>query len=147
MRHGSTLLLVSTLFVTGAGSGTAGDAGLSADHLGMRTAPLLLLTRPDVRADLSITAEQAASADRAIQDLYRRAEALKGQGNTPQVVAAREAIVLLDLNGTELTAKLPGRVRLKPGQTVAISADPDELHLFDAATEARIDASIGAISR
>ena len=83
------------------------------------------------------------------EHLILKAQGEPGDPATVTVIEStgNEAIVLLDLNGTELTAKLPGRVRLKPGQTVAISADPDELHLFDAATEARIDASMGAISR
>lgn len=91
MRHGSTFALWALL--GGAASlGWADEAGLPTSRLGQRAAPMLLLTRPDVRADLGLSPEQADAADRAIQDLYRRAEAVRGQADTPQAAAARKAI-------------------------------------------------------
>jgi hypothetical protein len=59
--------------------------------LGRRTAPLLLLSRADVRDDLSLTAEQIAGADRAIASLYARAAATKGMKGG-QIEADRKAI-------------------------------------------------------
>lgn len=82
--------------VLGAIAGTlpvrAQEPGLSAERLGSRAAPILLLTRGDVRADLALSPDQADAADAAIRELYRRAETLRGQSNGPQVIAARKAI-------------------------------------------------------
>ena len=50
-----------------------------------------------------------------------------------------EAIVSLDLAGTAVKAKIPGRARLKLGDAVRVSADPRELHLFDLASDERLD--------
>jgi hypothetical protein len=60
-------------------------------RLGLRTAPLLLLSRPDIRADLGLDARQTAEADRAIAELYNRAAALRGK-NGPEAIDARKAI-------------------------------------------------------
>lgn len=94
MHPGSTRwrTLTMALCLSASSLCLADGPGLSSDRLGTRTAPLLLLTRSDVRSDLRLSAEQAALADQAIQDLYRRAESIRGQGNTPQIVAARRAI-------------------------------------------------------
>jgi multiple sugar transport system ATP-binding protein len=66
----------------------------------------------------------------------------QGRGNTATVTLVEstgdEAIVSLDIAGGAVKAKVPGRVRLKLGDTVTISADPTELHLFDATTDERI---------
>jgi hypothetical protein len=59
--------------------------------LGRRTVPLLLLTRADVRADLDLSAEQVAGADRAIATLHARAAATMGQKGD-KVEAERKAI-------------------------------------------------------
>lgn len=65
---------------------------LSDDRLGTRTAPLLLLTRPEIQADLQLTPAQVASAQEAVADLHRRAEGLRGMGNGQDAAAARRAI-------------------------------------------------------
>jgi hypothetical protein len=90
MRQTMTGALLGAL--VGATALHAQGPGLSDDRLGSRAAPILLLTRGDVRADLGLSTDQIAAADAAIRDLYRRAEALRGQGNSPQVLAARKAI-------------------------------------------------------
>jgi hypothetical protein len=90
MRHATTAALLGAMI--GATALRAQGPGLSDDRLGTRAAPLILLTRPDVRADLDLSVEQATDADAAIRDLYRRAEALRGQGDSAQVLAARRAI-------------------------------------------------------
>ena len=61
------------------------------NRLGYRQAPLLLLSRPDVRADVGLDATQAADAERALTDLYVRALPLKGKTG-PEADAARYAI-------------------------------------------------------
>jgi hypothetical protein len=60
-------------------SSLAGPPPLTNDRLGIRTAPLLLLSRPDVRAEVGLDAAQAADADRALQELYDQAAALRGK--------------------------------------------------------------------
>jgi len=70
----------------------------------------------------------------------------QGEPGNPATVAliestGNEAIVLLDLGGNTLKAKLPGRVKLRIGDVVSVSADPAELHFFDAATEQRVNAA------
>ena len=52
---------------------------LTDDRLGIGTAPLLLLSRPDVRAEVGLDASQAAEADHTLNELYQQALALKGQ--------------------------------------------------------------------
>ena len=61
------------------------------ERLGVRTAPLLLLSRPDVCADLRLNPRQLDEAEEAITDLYIRAAALRGQVGQP-AIAGRKAI-------------------------------------------------------
>jgi N-methylhydantoinase A/oxoprolinase/acetone carboxylase beta subunit len=68
-----------------------GQAPLPDSRFGTRTAPLLLLGRPDVRADLGLGPKQVEESDHAIGTLYARAAALKGKTG-PEVVKAREQI-------------------------------------------------------
>jgi hypothetical protein len=71
---------------------TAQAFRLSDARLGTRTAPLLLLSRPEIQADLKLSAQQAAAAQGAIADLHRQAEALRGRGDGQDAAAARRAI-------------------------------------------------------
>lgn len=69
----------------------------------------------------------------------------EGQTGNPATVTliestGNEAVVLLDAGGDVLKARVPGRVRLRVGQIVSVSADQSELHFFDATTEERIRA-------
>jgi hypothetical protein len=59
-------------------------------RLGYRQAPLLLLTRADIRTELGLSPEQVASAERALADLYPKVAALKGKG--PEAVPERRVI-------------------------------------------------------
>src|SRR5262249_11908068 len=68
-----------------------GQAPLPDSRFGTRTAPLLLLSRPDVRADLGLGPKQVEESDQAIGALYARAAALKGKTG-PEVIKAREQI-------------------------------------------------------
>jgi hypothetical protein len=59
--------------------GVAGPPQPGDERLGIPTAPLLLLSRPDVRAEIGLDAIQAADADKTVGELYQQALALKGQ--------------------------------------------------------------------
>jgi hypothetical protein len=67
------------------------DAPLPDSRLGIRTVPLLLLSRPDVRADLGLNPAQTAEARRAISELHAKAAALRGKSGA-EAIAARRAI-------------------------------------------------------
>jgi hypothetical protein len=73
-----TFLLLCEAFGLLPALGLASPPQLSDDRLGVRTAPLLLLSRPDVRAELRLDAAQSAEADKALAELYEQALALKG---------------------------------------------------------------------
>src|SRR5262249_18534885 len=60
-------------------------------RLGIRTAPLLLLSRQDVRADVGLDAAQGAEAERALEELYTQAVALKGKSG-PEALARKRSI-------------------------------------------------------
>jgi hypothetical protein len=88
-------LALSSAVAVAAGStpcrGADGAVALPDERLGIRTAPLLLLSRPDVRDDLGLSPEQAAEAERAITELYIRASAARGKTG-PEGVEARKLI-------------------------------------------------------
>jgi hypothetical protein len=91
MRRGiaSTLALTAALalFTPRARAGE----GLPDARLGIRATPMLLLTRSDVQADLRLSPEQVADAERTIDDLRDKAKALKGR-NDNEAVALRGEI-------------------------------------------------------
>ncbi len=66
-------------------------SALTDERFGIRTPPILLLSRPDVRADLGLTPKQTEDAQVEIANLYVRAAALKGQTG-PSAVAARKQV-------------------------------------------------------
>ena len=75
-------LLTGLLFLALSARSTTGLAdgeGLPNDRLGRSTAPLLLLSRPDVRRDLRLSEAQSRKAEQAIEALYTRAQGLKGK--------------------------------------------------------------------
>lgn len=80
MRQGATLALV-TLGLIGIAPAPAPAASWSLPDrsMGARITPLLLLSRADIRDDLQLGPELAGDVDRAIADLYKQANALKGQ--------------------------------------------------------------------
>ncbi|GAC1470399.1 MAG: hypothetical protein NVSMB9_15480 [Isosphaeraceae bacterium] len=92
----SSLTLISCALLMHAKS-SGGEPNTSArqplpdERLGLRTAPILLLSRPDVREDLGLGTTLAEDAERALADLYIRARALKGQKGD-RAVAARKAV-------------------------------------------------------
>jgi hypothetical protein len=88
---GATLIAAFLVHLISFARANAGEPEYPASRLGVRTAPLLLLSRPDVRAELALSPEQVASAERTMSDLYVRGAALKGKRG-PEIVAARLAI-------------------------------------------------------
>jgi hypothetical protein len=68
----------------------AEDALLPDSRLGMRIAPMLLLSRPDVQADLKLSPELAAAADHEIRELRSRAGELKGKSDADTISARRQ---------------------------------------------------------
>jgi hypothetical protein len=73
------LMFLSIALARDPASSRAGPPPLTDDRLGIGTAPLLLLSRSDVRAEVGLDASQAADADRTLNELYQQALALKGQ--------------------------------------------------------------------
>lgn len=61
------------------------------EAIGARLSPVLLLSRPDVRAELAISPEQAEAVERAIAELLAQASSLRGRSG-PDAVAARRAV-------------------------------------------------------
>ena len=95
MRHGSTRLGLTVILAMVGVSAFAGDDDeppLPDSRLGHRTTPLLLLSRPDVRADLELTADQTESARRAIRNFYVQAMPLRGKPNTPETIRERRVV-------------------------------------------------------
>lgn len=96
MRQGPTRLgLVVVLALSGASTWARPvdeEPPLPDSRLGHRTTPLLLLSRPDVRADLGLSADQVESARRAICAFYVQAAPLRGKPNTPETIRERRAV-------------------------------------------------------
>jgi len=90
---------------------SAGSDGLPDDRLGRRTAPLLLLSRDDVRQDLGLTQPQGTEVDKAIIEFYSRAWELKGKKG-PAADAERKKIDQEQVTwiNTHLTAKQRARL-------------------------------------
>ena len=59
--------------------------------MGIRTAPILLLSRPDVQADLKLEETKVTSVQKLIEELTQRGQALRGQTGAT-AVAGRKAI-------------------------------------------------------
>ena len=89
MRQGATIALVPLGFSIMLGQALAGAWALPDESRGARVAPLLLLSRPEVREDLQLAPEQAAEADKAIADLRHKAAALKGKTGEAAVAQRR----------------------------------------------------------
>lgn len=71
--------------------GRSEDWSLPDARMGIRTAPILLLSRPDVQADLKLDEAKIASARKAIDELTNRAQALRGKTGAA-VIDERRAI-------------------------------------------------------
>ncbi len=86
----------------------------------------------------------AEGAPRAVSVGVRPEDVLVGSGAfTGRVRVAEpsghECIVLMEIGGAELTARLPGDARLAVGDTVPFDLRVDRMHLFDAPTGRRLN--------
>ena len=92
MRHGATPILAALLIGVAMSPRAcrADPQPLPDSRLGIPTAPLLLLSRPDVRADIGLDPKQAEAAERAITELYARASSVKQMKGKQASVARRE---------------------------------------------------------
>jgi hypothetical protein len=72
------------------GAGSIALAQLPDDRIGIRTAPILLLTRPDVSADIGLSAEQTDAAAKAIQEFQKQAFACKSKSDGVVVLARKQ---------------------------------------------------------
>ncbi len=75
----------------GAAPVVAGEWALPDSRIGVRTAPLLLMTRPDVQADLGLNSKQIESLHRAVVEIGGRAARIPG-GSGAEAIAARRAV-------------------------------------------------------
>jgi hypothetical protein len=82
-------LSLLALSMIAAGPPSAGEGALPDSRLGIRTVPLLLLSRADVRADLRLDETQTADALAAIGQMYAKASRLKGMKGDAAVEARR----------------------------------------------------------
>ena len=93
MRHGSTLRFLAlcglALAVHPARAQDGGGWALPDESRGARVAPILLLSRPEVRADLRLRPDQAADVDRVIADIFRKAAQVKGRTDAAAVELRR----------------------------------------------------------
>ena len=112
MRQGSDrcLMLAEVLLLTLVSFGamsTADAAGqpIPDDRLGIATAPLLLLSRPEVVADLELSAVQSLASEEAISRLYVRARSIRGKTGAAAIAARKlvdqEQIQWLEANLTD----------------------------------------------
>ena len=97
MRHGSTLALVAACWLTcspvpaRAGSGPDGAAGptpgwnLPDASRGARVAPILLLSRPEIQAELHMKPDQVSDVARVIADARHKAIQLRGRTDAAAV--------------------------------------------------------------
>ena len=97
MRQGQGPTILSIMFCliglhsAGQSMAMAGEWSLPDTRVGIRTAPLLLLSRPDVQADLRLEPVQISGIHDTINELTRRALALRGKTG-PAVMTERRAI-------------------------------------------------------
>ena len=83
----------------------AGGEPIPDNRRGIATAPLLLLTRPEVVSDLELTEAQSAAAEEAITRLYARARSIRGKTGEAAIAARKlvdqEQIQWLEANLSE----------------------------------------------
>jgi hypothetical protein len=89
MRQGTTFALVPLYLGIVLSPAFAGPWSLPDESRGVRVAPLLLLSRPDIRDDLQLPAALAPEVEKAIGDLFEKAAALKGKTGEAAVAGRR----------------------------------------------------------
>jgi multiple sugar transport system ATP-binding protein len=75
---------------------------------------------------------------RPVDGLAPPRTSLRGQVDVVEPVGS-EVLVTMRERDTELVARLPPSTRVQPGDALALAYDPDAVHLFDAASEQRIE--------
>ena len=91
MRQGPMLALVPVCLGLLIAPAFAGSWALPDDSRGTRVAPMLLLTRADVREDLLFPPDQVGELEKAVDDLHKKAAALKGKTGA-EAVGLRKAV-------------------------------------------------------
>ncbi|WP_422926911.1 hypothetical protein [Singulisphaera sp. PoT] len=93
-RDGKLFLGITFVLLAGLANTSRGQVPvLPNSHLGHRTAPILLLTRADVRAELGLTPELAQECNQLCERLHRKVRSLAGRTDAA-VLEARKAIDL-----------------------------------------------------
>jgi hypothetical protein len=90
-RAWSGLLGIFVALASSPGLALGQEGSVPETRLGTRIAPILLLSREDVRSELAMNPTQVESAWSTIASLHQRALALRGKSG-PMVLAEREAI-------------------------------------------------------
>jgi hypothetical protein len=98
-----TLLVLSAVVCFGAAQAPTDPPALPEARLGVRTAPILLLSRPDVRSDLQLSQSLAPEIERVVTDLWCKADELRGKKDGDAVNARR---LIDDAQQQWLTANL-----------------------------------------
>lgn len=83
-------LVLVVSFAIAAPTSFGEEWSLPDSRMGIRTAPILLLTRADVQADLGLDEARIASARKAVDGLTDRAQALRGKTGAAVIDARRE---------------------------------------------------------
>ena len=152
MRHGSTLALVASCWLTlspgsdrvEAGSGPAPapspapgptESWILPDwSQGFRVAPILLLSRDDVRADLRLKPEQVADAARVITDARQKANQLMGRTDSAAIDLRRsvdeEQRLWLETRLTEDQVERLSQIDLRWEGKAAIATRPGVAELL-----------------
>lgn len=151
MRHGPTLALVASFWLASAGPGpawAAPDGGpepapawsLPDASRGHRVAPILLLSRPEVQAELRMKPDQVVAAARVIADARHKAAQLRGRSDQAAVELRRgvdeEQRLWLETKLTEdqverlgeldLQWEGPAAIADRPALAESLSLSPDQ---------------------
>jgi hypothetical protein len=125
-------------------AGPASTPGVPDSRFGIRTVPILLLTRADVRADVGLTAEQGQAAEAAIQTFHKQALACVGRTG-PAIILARKQIdesqtrwLREHLSETQLVRLLqidlqwegPSALVSRPSVSLALGLSPGQVELL-----------------
>lgn len=90
MTHGWAVILLTISFAQDPQAPQ--PWALPDERFGVRTVPLLLLSRPDVRADLDLSPKQVRASEKAISRLREQAAALRDHPTDQAGLSARRAV-------------------------------------------------------
>jgi hypothetical protein len=94
MRQGTTFALVPLIglgILLSPALAGSGSWSLPDESRGSRVAPLFLLSRPEIREDLGLTADVSQQVDKEIEDLYAKAAAIRGKTGA-EAIAQRKLV-------------------------------------------------------